>query len=344
VATTLTALHAQAVNFDQAATLVIGAAIGTTVTGALAAIGGSVPAKRTALTHVLFNLATGLIALLLLPAWLWGLAQAQRYAGLEPGAVSLAAFHTAFIALGVAVFLPFAGSFARQIERLLPDKGPRLTRHLDDTLLQAPAVALEATRRTLMDVTLELLDLLAPLLDSAVRGAEEPRRAEIAAALEKTQRFFAQIPPVAEDEPLSRLRVAQLHAIDHLARLIGRLDLPAAAHRALLQPPMRTAVTQCREVLAQARTGLIARPPADWLTGLEQRALTLDELRRAERLEILRQTAAGEHGPAEAMAALDAIRWLERVTYHAWRACHYLAEQSSAQPDSNVEAPTALDK
>jgi phosphate:Na+ symporter len=344
VATTLTALHTQAVNFDQAAALVIGAAIGTTVTGALAAIGGSVPAKRTALTHVLFNLATGLIALLLLPAWLWGLAQAQRYAGLEPGAVSLAAFHTAFIALGVAVFLPFAGSFARQIERLLPDKGPRLTRHLDDTLLQAPAVALEATRRTLMDVTLELLDLLAPLLDSDVRGAEEPRRAEIAAALEKTQRFFAQIPPVAEDEPLSRLRVAQLHAIDHLARLIGRLDLPAAAHRALLQPPMRTAVTQCREVLAQARTGLIARPPADWLTGLEQRALTLDELRRAERLEILRQTAAGEHGPAEAMAALDAIRWLERVTYHAWRACHYLTEQTSAQADGSVQASTPLDE
>jgi phosphate:Na+ symporter len=38
--------------------------------------------------------------------------------------VSLAAFHTAFIALGVAIFLPFAEFIARWIECLLPEKGP----------------------------------------------------------------------------------------------------------------------------------------------------------------------------------------------------------------------------
>src|SRR5690606_2724677 len=48
IATTLTALAAGAINFEQASSLVIGAAIGTTVTGALAAIGAGVPAKRTA--------------------------------------------------------------------------------------------------------------------------------------------------------------------------------------------------------------------------------------------------------------------------------------------------------
>lgn len=44
------------------------------------------------------------------------------------------------------------------------------------------------------------------------------------------------------------------------------------------------------------------------------------------------------------MAALDAIRWLERVTYHAWRACRYLAEQGSAQADDSVGAPAPLDE
>jgi phosphate:Na+ symporter len=344
VATTLTALHTEAVNFDQAASLVIGAAIGTTFTGALAAIGGSVPAKRTALTHVLFNLATGVIAVLMLPAWLWALALAQRHAGLEPGAVSLAAFHTAFIGVGVALFLPAAEPFARRIERLLPDQGPRLTRHLDDTLLQAPAVALEATRRTLMDVTLALIDLLAPLLDSAVRSVEEQRRTEVAAALERTQRFFAHIPAIAEDEPVSALRIAQLHAIDHLARLVGRLELPAAVHRALVQAPLQSARTHCREVLGLARAGAVGGTPADRLEQMERGALALDELRRVKRLEILRQTAAGQRGPTEAMAALDAVRWLEQVAYHTWRACRHLAEQRSAPTGGSEQEPAVLDE
>src|SRR5690606_7285178 len=49
IATTLTALHTGTINFDQAAAVVVGAAIGTTVTSAIVAIGANVPAKRTAL-------------------------------------------------------------------------------------------------------------------------------------------------------------------------------------------------------------------------------------------------------------------------------------------------------
>lgn len=330
VATILTALHAQAVNFDQAAALVIGAAIGTTVTGALAAIGGSVPARRTAVTHVLFNLATGVIALVLLPLFLWGLRLAQLHLGLEPGAVSLAAFHTAFIALGVALFLPFTDRLARWIERLVPERGPRLTRHLDDSLLAAPAVALEATRRTLRDMAQELVDLLAPLLESGVAVVEQARRHELTTALEHTQRFFARIPPVVEDEPLSWLRVGELHANDHLARLMSRLVLPAETRQALMQAPLQPAVGQCRKLLGLAREGLSGEAPADWLATLEQYALRLAEMRRDERLAILNDTATGRHAPDQAMATLDALRWLERVAYHVWRICNHLAAETPA--------------
>ena len=325
VATTLTALHAQAVSFDQAAALVIGSAVGTTVTGALAAIGGSVPAKRTAAAHVLFNLATGLIAIVLLPLLLWALTLAQRHAGLEPGAVSLAAFHTLFIALGVALFLPFAEPLARAIERLLPERGLRLTRHLDDSLLQAPAVALEATRRTLTETTLEVLDLVDPLLESGVGAVDPVRRAELLTAFDRTQQFFARIPPISDDEPMSRSRVAQLHAIDHLARLLPRLDVPAAIRRELAQPTLREAVDHGRQVLALARAGLLGRSGAGWLREVEQRARTLAGIRERERLDVLRQTAAGARSPTDALLSLDAIRWLERVINHTWRASHYLA-------------------
>lgn len=160
VATTQTALHTGTINFEQAASLMIGAAVGTTVTGALAAIGGSAPAKRTALAQVVFNLATGVIAVVLLPVFLWGIGWAQEHAGLDPGATSLAAFHTTIIAVGVAILLPFVDSFARRIERWLPERGPKLTQHLDDTLLHVPAVALEATRRALCETAGDLCDTI----------------------------------------------------------------------------------------------------------------------------------------------------------------------------------------
>ena len=41
----------------------MGAAIGTTLTGALVSIGGTIYAKRTALAYVLFNAVAGLLAI-----------------------------------------------------------------------------------------------------------------------------------------------------------------------------------------------------------------------------------------------------------------------------------------
>jgi phosphate:Na+ symporter len=341
VATTLTALHTDVINFDQAAALVIGAAIGTTITGALAAIGGNVSAKRTALAHITFNLSTGIIALLMLPVFLWGLQMAQQQFGLESGAISLAAFHTAFIAVGVLLFLPFSRAFANRIERLLPEQGPRLTRHLDDTLLQVPAVALESTRRTLIDTALETIHQLNKLMSSAVTRISVQQRAEIKDALIKTQHFFATIPPVADDEPLSCSRIAQLHAIDHLERLIARMNLSSAAQSVLAQPFLQGALKHCLKSLELARQGLLERATDNWLAQLEQQAEALAQLRRDDRLAILRQTAGGMRSPSDALGALESIRWLERTTYHTWRLCYYLIEES--KKNGNLTMPAHSD-
>ena len=52
VAATLTVLYAGAIRFEQAAALVIGMDIGTTVTAAMAVIGGTIEARRTGLAHL----------------------------------------------------------------------------------------------------------------------------------------------------------------------------------------------------------------------------------------------------------------------------------------------------
>jgi phosphate:Na+ symporter len=335
VATTLTALHTEAISFEQAASLVIGAAVGTTVTGALAAIGASVPAKRTAAAHVVFNLATGLLAVMLLPTFLWFIAWAQQHMGLQPGAMSLAAFHSAFIGLGVLLFLPFVDRFARTIERLLPDRGPGLTRHLDNTVLQAPSVALEATRRALAETAAETLNALQITL---ARKARDPdRERQLQQALERLAEFFPQIPAVAEDEPLSQLRVALMHAIEHLTRLHTHIAPPTGMRRMFGHPRMESVVAMTAEILEQAEAGLRGEIDGDWVGGVEQRASELAELRRNERPAILRQTASGTSAPVAAMELLDAMRWLDRLGYHTRRICSYLtASNNSMLPPADA--------
>lgn len=339
VATVLTALHAEAINFEQAASLVIGAAVGTTVTGVLAAIGGSVPAKRTALAHILFNLATGLIAVVFLPLLLWGIAFVQRYAGLDPGAMSLAAFHTLFIGAGAAIFLPYVNRFARVIERFLPDEGPPLTKNLDATLLQAPSVALEATRRALIETATETFNLLRSGLGGGVRDVRESRTNELKHSLNSIQEFFRQIPSMAEDEPLSQLRVTQMHAIDHLARLQMRLDMPQSVRHILDDLRLRPARDLSYDILEQGATGLMGNASTDWLTQLKQDTAELTELRRKERPLILQQTARGDYAPTTAVELLDAMRWLDRLGYHAWRICIYLCAAGDGDSSFPSDSP-----
>jgi len=330
-ATTLTALHTGAIDFEQAASLVIGTAVGTTVTGALAAIGANTSAKRTALAHVTFNLVTGIVAFLLLPFLLMGIDFAQDRFGLEAGAVSLAAFKTAFILVGVAMFLPFIHPFARIIERILPEKGPVLTRHLDDSVLLVPAVALEATRRALSETACELFSAIHDRLGAARSEGVAIRRAQIDHAIEEIQEFFSKVPPVGDDRPMSRSRVAQVHAIDHLVRLQEHLNPPVALSKILAEEALQPELERTREILQMAEAGLGGYGSEGWLEAVKEASHDLAERRRRDRPNVIRQTALGGRGPSEALVVLDAMRWLDRVGYHTWRITNYLGGDGESE-------------
>ena len=144
VAVTLTALHSGAMGLDDAAAMVIGVNVGTTITAGMAAIGASTDAKRTAAAHVLFNLVTGVVALLLLPAFLIFIEGVGR-ATSGDSALMLAAFHTLFNLALAAVFLPLTTVVARLAERIFPEgekpDGPAKPKYLDSTAIASPKVA-----------------------------------------------------------------------------------------------------------------------------------------------------------------------------------------------------------
>lgn len=349
-ATTLTALDAGAINFTQAATLIIGAAIGTTMTGVLAAIGGSILARRTALAYVLFNLSSGLIALAILPLLLWLIETAQQHMHLQAGAVGLAAFHTLFIGIGVALFLPHAARFARLIERLLPERDPSPASHLDDSQLQVPEVALSATHQALTQTAIELFapigavcarhggDTLAPVLTPS-------RQQQMQQALDATQSFFARIPLDDVQDHLADARLAQMHVIDHLLRLQARASAPLPL--TMSNPP--DILTQACDITASllqlGMEGLAGQAPANWQAIMSQQADELTALRLQARNLIMHETASGYRTAAQALHILDGMRWLERIGHHAWRICHYLADAGAQQtlstPETAVTTPTA---
>jgi phosphate:Na+ symporter len=235
----LTAAAGGMVGLEGAAAAVIGANVGTTSTAAVAALKATPSAKRLALGHILFNVATGAVALALLPALLWLVALAAEWLGMtgRPAAF-LALFHTVFNVLGVALMLPFTGRLAAALERLFRSEEEELGRaqHLDATLAATPALAVGALREEL-----QRLRAVASNLALAALGAREAspqalvRRAEAARALDAAITAFvgavhteSMAREVAED--LAReLRISRY--LDEAARLTPRAaELRRAAH------------------------------------------------------------------------------------------------------------------
>ena len=99
-ATTLVALHAGSLTFDQACAMIVGQSVGTAATSAIVAIGATLAVRRAALAHIVYNVSVGIIGILLLGP----LAAAARWAGAQfddpNGVLALAAFSSIFSSSG----------------------------------------------------------------------------------------------------------------------------------------------------------------------------------------------------------------------------------------------------
>jgi phosphate:Na+ symporter len=338
VAMTLTALHSGAIGLEQAALLVIGQNLGTTVKAILAAIGASVPARRTAVAHILFNVVTaGLTFLAARPLLAFSVALAGAGERSDP-AVEIALFHTLFNLMGVALFLPITGPFARFVIRLVPERGPILTRHLDSSVLRIPAVAVEAAARALREIAALTLAEATALLEGGrlTRQGQESLWAAQAAMLE-TRAFVGKIPAAEHEGDLYGRRLALLHAGDHIDRLVEACleaecpvqgkEVQAAAVRLL--PELESAIVWLRQ---SAKSG---RDLVEHLKGASKRQA---KTRRKHRVWLLEETAAGRTNPDQAHRELESMRWVDRVAYHTWRASRHLAHLPLSEDDGASEA------
>ena len=126
------------IDFPTAAALVLGENIGTTITAMLAALGTSIPARRAALSHAIFNLLGVSVMIIIFQPYLQlvdsivpGVPDALAEDGSKPFiAAHIAMGHTLFNVTATLLMLPFLNYFANFIMRVIPDKSEKETHRL----------------------------------------------------------------------------------------------------------------------------------------------------------------------------------------------------------------------
>lgn len=318
VAAVLTAVFTDLIDFQQAAALVVGMNIGTTFTVALATIGGSVNAKRTGFSHVIFNLIVSLAALFLIDPYTYA------WERLAPGRLSLdpelavVAFHTGFNAIGAAVFLPFTYPYADFIRRIIPATRPQFTDELDMRLLEQPSLALTALQQSVKGEFIALLRHVGGLLGDHPYARRYDLR-EVQEELDKTHAYADAIHPQTGAPEWQRL-IYLMHTLDHMQRLHERCeeeeDRAVTARRSV---PLKSQ----REALIATIGGMIADIADDRWPAAIQRAdavrRDIHEAVRHYRENVIAQMAGGELDITRGTEQLQALRWLRRVTRHVSR-------------------------
>ena len=156
IAITLTAASGGVLDINAAAAMVIGANVGTTSTAALAVIGATPNAKRVASAHILFNVGTGLVALIILPVLFLIVKHAGVLLGLaDIPAVTLALFHTIFNILGVLLIFPLNSRLADFLEKqfVTQEEMEGQPRYLDKVVAVSPPLAVNALALELSRIT-----------------------------------------------------------------------------------------------------------------------------------------------------------------------------------------------
>lgn len=148
----LTALAAGQIEYQNALALAIGANVGTTITAVLGSLSSNLAGKRLAVAHLIFNLATGLVAI----AFIFPLVRLVKYLSHILGiahddyTLKLALFHTIFNTIGVLLMIPFIKTLEKFLLNFLKDKDTKdidEPKFLNEAVLEFPGTVITSLFR-----------------------------------------------------------------------------------------------------------------------------------------------------------------------------------------------------
>ncbi|MDP1672740.1 MAG: Na/Pi cotransporter family protein [Burkholderiales bacterium] len=345
LAVALTAAQGGLLTAQGAAAVVIGANIGTTVKAIIAAIGATPPAKRAACAHILFNLLTGAVALLMLP-WLIALiALIGDWLDIESSpAAQLALFHTVFNVLGIILIWPIAARMTRFLESRFrtAEEDEALPRYIDRTVLAVPTLALDALEREVRRMGSVALRAIRGPLDFSRRNAAVPA-AELQVVMKLNRaisEFIVEINRAGMSGD-SAERLPELLRATRYYEVVG--ELAAEAATASSEASSNAAMSLSETVIAafqETSTALLATvDPLDEKVAAADReaALRTFELAYQDlKAELLRMGATGALRVGDMDALLRSASALRRGLEQAAKAAQMLGTESGAEDLKDV--------
>ncbi len=147
----LTALAVGQITYENSLALAIGANVGTTITAILGSLSANIAGKRLAGAHLVFNMTTGIIALIFIVQ----LGDLVDFISTSTGVlptnytIKLSIFHTIFNLIGIVIMMPFVKLLVKFLNRVFVKKDEEepaieYPRYLNENVLAYSQTALRA--------------------------------------------------------------------------------------------------------------------------------------------------------------------------------------------------------
>ena len=183
----LTAMAVGQITYENSLALAIGANIGTTITAVLGALNANVAGKRLAGAHFLFNMVTGLIALVFIGPLGRLVDFISQSAGVAPDnyIIKLSIFHTIFNLIGVIVMIPFIKRLVKFLSRVFVERDTDAMKidqpvYLNESVFAYPQIALKAlldeSKRLFENTTFEIVTHGLNLHRTDITGEEKLKK------------------------------------------------------------------------------------------------------------------------------------------------------------------------
>lgn len=328
IVTTLAAVSTGSVTMEQAVVIVVGLNAGKIYYGLLGFIGASVVGKRSALVHIFFNIATGVILFALVDIIVPPVIGVCNYFGSASPSIIVCAMHTAFNLIGIVLWLPLHRSISLLMGVLIQEKGLVLTRLLDYRVAMVPHVAVETARLTILEVARVVMTAVHELTIGEKPYAESIEPLEsVDAALIETQKYLSYVVSSPDASQVHRQHLDVIHAMEHLTRLVEACrefeNVRVTAHSDYLRNLALSQLSEFEDVIRWLRGEMSETP----VRKMELISSLFAETRRKKRTEMIGDIAQGGMKPDEGFELLEAMRWVDRIAYHVWRCIFHLSQR-----------------
>ena len=312
-----------AILLDAALPVLFGDNIGTTITAVLASIGASVAAKRTALTHVIFNLVGTTIFLILLIPFTMFIEFLQQSLSLDPK-MTIAFAHGTFNVTNTIIQFPFIAVLAWIVTKIIPGDDLAIEykpKKLDPILAErSPSIALGQAK----EESIRMGDL-------AVKGLEETFLAlGLEDAINNMDRKITDYLSKISRNSLTESESNQYSAVvdnirdierigDHFENIVELIDYKITNKVVLTEQAMEDLNTMFNLTQITVKQALYAYDKMDRKAALEviDKEEKIDQMERNYRKKHIVRLNEGVCSGSAGIVFVDILSNLERIGDHA---------------------------